>query len=233
MSNVFNKYDYNIVDKLNNFEKFIRRQAMSRFLARYELFKKIHRIKGSIIECGVHRGGGLLAWAKLSSAMEPYAIDRKIIGFDTFEGFAEIDDNDKSKNENKELVKGGFNSEDITYSELLDCIEEYDENRFLNQFNKVELVKGDALKTIPDFLKNNQHLIIALLFLDFDLYQPTKVALEHFVPRVPKGGIIAFDEINNVFWPGETIALIEKYISLNTLKIKKFEFDPNISYIVL
>lgn len=233
MSKVFNKYNYDIIDKLNNFEKFIRRQTMSRFLARYELFKKIYRIKGSIIECGVHRGGGLMAWAKFSSAMEPYAIDRKIIGFDTFEGFAEINDKDRSKNENEELVVGGFQSEDITYSELMDCIKEYDENRFLNQFEKVELVKGDALKTIPEYLENNQHLIIALLFLDFDLYEPTKAALETFLPRVPKGGVIAFDEINNVYWPGETLALIEHISGLNSLKIEKFEFDPNISYIVL
>jgi hypothetical protein len=119
--------------------------------------------------------------------MEPYAIDKKIIGFDTFEGFAEIADEDKSKNENEELVKSGFQSEDITYSELLDCIEEYNENRFLNQFQKVELVKGDALKTIPEYLSNNKHLVISLLFLAFDLYKPTKVALEHFVPRVPMG----------------------------------------------
>jgi hypothetical protein len=71
MSKVFNKYDYEITDKLNNFEKFIRRQSMSRFLARYELFKKIHRTKGSIIECGVHRGGGLMAWQSFLQQWSP------------------------------------------------------------------------------------------------------------------------------------------------------------------
>lgn len=233
MSSVFNKYNYPILDKLDNFEKFIRRQTMSRFLARYELFKKIQRVKGSIIECGVHRGGGLMAWAKLSSALEPYTIHRKIIGFDTFAGFVEISDEDKGNDENKQLMKGGFHSEDITYSELKDCIKEYDENRFLNQFQKVELIKGDALETIPTYLKNNQHLIISLLFMDFDLYKPTKMALECFLPRIPKGGIIVFDEINNSFWPGETMALMKEYSSLNNLKISKFEFDPNIAYIVL
>lgn len=74
-------------------------------------------------------------------------------------------------------------------------------------------------------------MIVALLFLDFDLYEPTKIALEHFVSRIPKGGILAFDEINNQFWPGETIALLERYKDLNQLEIKKFDFDPNIAYI--
>ena len=71
------------------------------------------------------------------------------------------------------------------------------------------------------------------MFLDFDLYEPTKVALKNFLPRIPKGGIIAFDEINNSAWPGETIALIEEFGGLNKLNIQKFPFDPNIAYIVL
>lgn len=231
--NTFDKYGNETKEKLDNFEKYIRRQAMSRFMVRYELFKKIVHIKGSIIECGVHRGGGLMAWAKLSSCLEPYAIHRKVIGFDTFDGFVDINPKDTSEAVNDELKKNGFNSENYIYEELIECIKDYDDNRFLNQFEKVELVKGDALKTIPDYIERNQHLLVSLLFLDFDLYEPTKVALEHILPRMPKGSIIAFDEINNKFWPGETVAMLEIFKSLNDKPIQKFEFDPNISYIVL
>ncbi len=42
--------------KLQNFAKYIRRQDATRFLACYEIFKKILNIKGSIVECGVYRG---------------------------------------------------------------------------------------------------------------------------------------------------------------------------------
>ena len=51
----------NLVKKFDDFEKYTRRQIISRFLARYELFKMTKNIKGSIIECGVHYGGGLMA----------------------------------------------------------------------------------------------------------------------------------------------------------------------------
>ena len=69
--NLFDKYEYDTKIKLKNFEKFIDRQSMARFLVRYELFKKIKKVKGSIVECGVHYGGGIMAWAKLSSSLEP------------------------------------------------------------------------------------------------------------------------------------------------------------------
>jgi len=230
---LFDKYRYNTKDKLNNFEKFISRQSMSRFLARYELFKKTLEVKGSIVECGVHFGGGLMAWAKLSSALEPYAIHRKIIGFDTFDGFPDVSKKDLKSTTHDELKKDGFQSHNLIYNELEDSILEYDKNRFLNQFEKVELLKGDANVTIPKYMEENQHLIISLLFLDFDLYEPTKTALEHFLPRMPKGSIIAFDEVNNKFWSGETMAMVEKFKSLNNIELKKFQFDPNIAYAVI
>lgn len=56
--NLIDKYDYDKDIKLRNFEKYVRRQDLARFLARYELFKMIKNTKGSIIECGVHYGGG-------------------------------------------------------------------------------------------------------------------------------------------------------------------------------
>ncbi len=217
------------------FEKYATRQSISRFLARYELFKIQENIKGSIVECGVHHGSGLMAWAKLSAALEPYALDRRVIGFDTFEGFAGITEEDLSSREseeNSETKKGGFSTGYDVYNELQLLIQDFDENRFLNKFEKVFLVKGDALETIPQYIEENPHLLVSLLFLDFDLYEPTKVALENFLPRMSKGSIIAFDEINNPWWPGETTALLEKF-NLREVQINRFTFDPNISYIIL
>ena len=234
MSDLILKYEAPLSTKLDNFEKYVKRQVLSRFLVRYELFRKIKNVKGSIIECGVHHGGGLMAWAKLSSSLEPYALHRKVIGFDTFEGFPGTNEKDisaLSHNANKELKPGGFKSHGDIFEELHECISEYDDNRFLNQYEKISLVKGDALETIPRYIQENQHILIALLFLDFDLYEPTKVALRHLLPRMPKGGIIAFDEINNQFWQGETVAMLEELLPLHNYAIRKFEFDPNIAYI--
>jgi len=93
-------------------------------------------------------------------------------------------------------------------------------------------VRGDAVETIPRFVEEHPHLVVSLLFLDFDLHAPTKVALEHFLPRIPKGGVIAFDELDNPAWPGETVAMLEA-VGANRLRIQRHDFDPYIGFAVL
>ena len=187
--NLFDDSKSKTVDKLKNFSKYVPRQSLARFLVYYELFKKQLGIKGSIIECGVHQGGGIMSWAKLSTTLEPYNFHRKIIGFDTFSGFPKISEIDKKYKYSK---KGLFSEKFNTYNELKQAIKEYDKNRYIKHVRKIELVKGDAVKTIPKYVKDNKHLIISLLFLDFDIYEPTSVALKYFLPRMPRGSISGF-----------------------------------------
>ena len=218
------------LDKLGNFPKYVTRQTLTNFLAKYEIFKKIQNVNGSIIECGVLFGGGLLSFAHFSSIFEPLNYSRKIIGFDTFSGFPSLSIKDKSQNPNSQMKKGGYKVN--SFEDLKKCVELYDKNRFIEQIPKIELVKGNVEKTIPKYLKDNPHLIVSLLYLDLDLYEPTKIALRNFLPRMPKGAIIAFDEINNEQWPGETLALLDE-IGIKNLRIKRFEFAPLLSYAVL
>lgn len=206
----------------------MRRQNLTRFLAQYEIFKQVLDVKGSIIECGVYRGFGLMSWANLSAILEPVNLTRRIYGFDTFGGFPATHEKDQSKFSG--ISAGALCSD--SYDELIELIKIYDSNRYLGHMRKVELIKGDATKTIPEFIDNNKHLVVSLLFLDFDLYEPTKVAIENFFPRMPKGAIIAFDELDNPIWPGETSALLET-IGISRLKIKRVEFDPYIGYAVI
>lgn len=225
----FESSKFTIENKLRNFTKYVRRQDTARFLARYEIFKRQINVKGSIIECGVHQGGGLLGWAHYSAALEPYNYHREIIGFDTFEGFPDITEQDGIS---KHAHAGAF-SESIDIQQELDMtIQSFNENRFLNNKEKIKLVRGDANLTIPEYIEQNKHLIISLLYLDFDIYKPTATAIKNFLPRMPKGSIIAFDEVNNSMWPGETIAMLEN-ININNYKLECIEYEPEISFIQL
>jgi hypothetical protein len=107
-----------------------------------------------------------------------------------------------------------------------------DSTRFLGHVPKIKLIKGDATITIPQFIIDHPHILVSLLYLDFDLYEPTKIALEHFLPRMPKGAVIAFDELDNALWPGETLAMIEHFAN-RKLRIERLEFDPYIGFAIL
>ncbi len=214
---------------VDNFGKYAKRQELTRLLVRHELFKQIIDIKGSIVECGVFSGNGLMQWAQLSAILEPIGFWRHIYGFDTFEGFPSVHANDK-RGGHRDVKAGDIKDE--SYVDLQKCIELFDANRFLNQFPKVSLVKGDFNLTADKFLQDNSHVLISLLYLDFDIYEPTKKALEVFLPRMGKGSIVAFDEINNAYWPGETLAFLER-MDIRSVRIQKFPYEPNIAYIVL
>lgn len=215
--------------KMENFPKYVRRQNMTRFLALYEIFKHTLPVKGSIVECGVNHGFGLMSWAKFSAILEPVNLTRRIYGFDTFEGFPSVSEKDRSATSMH--VKEGDLAADV-HDELGQLIDIYDSTRFLGHVNKVNLVRGDATMTIPKFVDDNPHLLISLLYMDFDLYEPTKVALEHFLPRMPKGAVLAFDELDNPLWPGETLAMLEAHAK-RPLRIERLEFDPYIGFAIL
>ncbi len=217
-----------IEHKIESFPKYVRRQHLKRFLALYELFKLVLPVKGSIVECGVFRGFGLMSWAKLSAMLEPENLTRRIYGFDTFAGFPNV--SDKDANAVAMPSPGALYAN--SYDELSELIVEYDRDRFLGHIDKVHLIRGDVAKTAPQFVVDNPHIIVSLLFLDLDLYDPTKAAIEAFLPRMPKGSIIAFDELDNPMWPGETMALLDAY-GIGALRLRRFEWDPYISYAVL
>jgi len=216
---------------LNNFAKYVKRQELGRLLARHQLFQKIADIQGCIVESGVYAGQGLMTWAQLSAILEPVGgVFRHIYGFDTFAGFPGVHKKDLQGSFDLDWRRGDVKDE--SFEELNRCIELYDMNRFLDQIPRVTLVKGDFMKTAPKFLKDNPHVLVSMLYLDFDIYEPTKLALELFLPRMPKGSILAFDEINHPFWPGETLALLEM-MDLRSIRIQKFPYEVNMSYIVL
>ncbi len=227
-ANIFQESPDSVETKLENFPKYVRRQHLKRFLALYEIFKLVLPVKGSVVECGVFRGFGVMAWAKLSAMLEPENLTRRIYGFDTFAGFPDTSENDDNPIATPETGSLCADSHD----ELQELIVQYDRDRFLGHIDKVHLIKGDVQQTIPDFVAKHPHLMVSLLFLDMDLYEPTKVAIEEFVPRMPKGSVIAFDELDNPMWPGETKGLLDT-LGIGRLRLQRLAWDPYIGYAVL
>jgi hypothetical protein len=169
----------------------------------------------------------------LSAIYEPYNHVRRVVGFDTFAGFPKLSEEDKQpRGAEMDFAKVGGLAVVGIEADIKRATELYDLNRPIGHVPRIELVKGDASKTIPAYVEENRHLVVALLYLDFDLYEPTLAALKTFLPRMPKGAVIAFDELNQKQWPGETLAVLDT-IGISNLRIRRFPFTPQISYAVL
>lgn len=220
-----------LCERMENFTSFVSRQTLARFLALSEIFKEALPVQGDIIECGVHWGAGLMAFAQLSAIHEPVNLQRRVIGFDTFAGHSAPSSADRqAASATTEMRAGGLKAE--SYESLQSCIALYDRNRSIGHVPKVMLVKGDARTTMPEYLSRNPHTVVSLLHLDFDLEEPTAVAIDTFLPRMPRGAVLVFDELNNTTWPGETVA-VHARIGLQNLRIRRFPFEPHISFAVL
>lgn len=162
---------------------FANRVTVTAALSRIELFKMVMDVPGAIVECGVYRGNSLMLYMHLSSILEPYAINRSIIGFDTFAGFTSIDDEQDPADINADMFA------DTDPKLIQDMIDANDLVRPVNRIPRCEIVEGDIARTVPEFVKTRPDLVVAMLILDTDLYESTKVALETFLPLMPKGGL--------------------------------------------
>lgn len=217
-------------EKFRNFPVFTPRYNIARFLAHYELFKKIYELPGVIIDLGVFRGSSTFTWAKLCEIFCPTDVKKQIYGFDTFEGFPSISKEDGIEDIIQDKVVGGYSSGPSVERDIKLAIEAMDVERHISEVPRIQLIKGDACKTIPKFVDEyGNGLRIALLNLDLDLYEPTKVALEYFMPYMVKGGIIIADEYAVKTFGGESKAIDEWFIKNrgSRPRLKKYSWHSN------
>ncbi len=150
-------------------------------------------IKGSFIELGVAQGGcsALVCDIAFGGALE---FDREVWLFDSFEGLPEPSDED---------FESGETGDHLRPLPVGSCLGELDfvENLLFEKFRfpreKVHLVKGwfqDTLPTHKDKLGD-----IAILRLDGDWYDSTKICLENLYDKVANGGVVIIDDYESCF----------------------------------
>jgi len=218
----------NIPDQelLDNLGLYLTRQNISRILLMQKLYKKIIDVPGVVMEFGVRWGQNISLFQNFRGIYEPYNYNRKIIGFDTFSGFSSTHEKDGENNKT-----GDYLVTENWENELEDILYFHNDNSPINHKKKFELVKGNAIKTLPEYLKQSPHTVIAFAYFDFDIYEPTKVCLEKILPHLTRGSIIAFDEINCSDFPGETIALNE-ILGINNISLKRDPHNPLVAYFI-
>ena len=217
-------------DKAANFTNWARTRDINRFISRLKLYDLIKNVPGCIFECGVHYGGGVSAWQHITEIYEPVNFTRRIYGFDTFEGFPSVSENDTSSFGT--LHKSGDFSIGESADAIIRCLHEIESTRKINITNRLNIVKGDISYTLPDLLASDRSISISLLYLDLDLYEPTKNVLLNCKDRLTKGSVVVFDQYADSNWPGETQALIDTF-GINNVSLRCFEQIPRISYFIV
>ena len=181
-----------------------------------EAVRYVHRsaIPGAIVECGVWRGGAVMAAAMTFGKLGAW--DRTFYLYDTFTGMTEPDKNDVSvdgKTDPRIIFKEtqtGPDSSDWCRAGIEEvrgnlAITDYDLGRFVTVQGKVE-------DTIPATLPSE----IAILRLDTDWYSSTQHEMVHLFPRLVSKGVLIVDDYHT--WAGSRRA-VDEYLDAARIPI--------------
>jgi hypothetical protein len=214
---------------LVNLPLYMRSSTVAKLLYVNELYERIVPIPGVVFEFGVWWGANLALFESLRAVYEPYNYTRKIVGFDTFEGYPSPTDEDGGH----ELAAAGQYAVTADYVDHLTAVMEYHEREnTMGHIRKYELVPGDARETTAAYLQSHPETLIALAYFDMQLYEPTRDALEAIRPHLVRGSVIALDELNSPEFPGETIAFREVMGAAN-YSIHKSRYLPDRTFVVV
>jgi hypothetical protein len=216
-------------DLLVNLPLYMRSSAVAKLLWVDELYRLIIETPGIVIEFGTWWGANLALFESLRAVYEPYNYTRRIVGFDTFEGYSQPTTDDGKT----EFVGAGRFAVGMSYLDHLRALMDYHEaENPMGHIPKYELVAGDVSTTLPQFLKRRPETIIALAYFDLQLYEPTRDCLTAIQPFLVPGSVIAMDELNAVEYPGETVAFRE-VLHDSSYTLRRSRYLPDRSYAIV
>jgi hypothetical protein len=213
---------------LENLGLFISSKLFARILFLQHIYLKQLDIHGIIMDFGTRWGQNMSVFSALRGIYEPFNRHRRIIGFDTFKGFPSV----SIKDGRDAVVKKDGYKVTPGYEKYLDAlIGCQDKLNPAGHLKKHEIIKGDASVTIKKYLGKHPETIVSLAYFDMDLYEPTLQCLKALKPHLTKGSVIAFDELCDEGFPGETLAFRE--IFGQQYRLSRLPITSRTSYIVL
>jgi hypothetical protein len=182
-------------------------------------------IPGSIVECGVWRGGGMMAVALTLEQLGVRDVD--LFLFDTFEGMtkpAQMDIDCAGVAAEREFAR--TRRRDHSSDWCRSPIDEVESNLHSTGYprERIKLVKGQVEQTIPDQAPSQ----VSLLRLDTDWYQSTRHELVHLYPRLIRGGVLIIDDYGH--WQGSRKATDEYFLNCGVpILLNRIDYTGRIS----
>ena len=176
-------------------------------------------IPGSIVECGVWRGGSSMMCALRLKALG--VINRKLYLYDTYAGMSEPSETDINidgmiaSEKWQKNVDGDRNLWD--YAPLEDVQKNMRSTHYPE--DQIRYIKGKVEDTIVPSTAPEQ---IALLRLDTDWYESTYHEMVNLYPRLQAGGVLIIDDYGH--WRGARRA-VDQYMNENKLALYLHRID--------
>jgi hypothetical protein len=216
-------------DLIANAGLYMRSSGLAKILFVNELYELILNVPGIIVELGVWYGQNISLFENLRAIYEPFNQNRRIVGFDTFEGYASLTSREKTS----PVIAGNGYKLPSGYADYLREVVAYHEsNNIMGHIRKHEIVAGDVVKTVPKFFADHPGDIVALAYFDLATYKPTKAALEALLPHTVPGSVLLMDELNFREYDGASIAFKEVFAG-RSYKIRKSRYMTDRSIIIL
>lgn len=173
-----------------------------------------NRIPGALVECGVWKGGSMMAVARTLQALG--AADRELYLFDTYAGMTAPTGKDASRygSDTPQETYVKTKNPDGTSTWCYSSLEDTRRNVLSTGYPEAKLhfVKGPVEQTIPDAAPPE----IALLRLDTDFYESSKHEMVHLFPRLQKSGVLLLDDYGH--WEGQRLA-VDEYLSAHKIPL--------------
>jgi hypothetical protein len=186
---------------------FLRSSLLARILAVSDVYRTIIDVPGQVFDLGCWWGQNSVLFENCRAIFEPFNKQRKIVSFDSFEGYT----NWSEKDQKSEIFNQNTYSTGSGYEQFLaNLLETHEGNNNLGHQRGVhEVVKGDATKSVPGYLAKNPETIVALAAFDLGLYEPTKVVLSAIKPHLVPGSCLLMIHLTRKELLGDGKAFLE------------------------
>lgn len=228
---MMNAYQATDAEKERSMGLFLRGSFLARVFAITDIYKQIVTIPGAVFDVGTWRGQTAVICENLRAIFEPLHFNRRIVCFDTFEGYKGFSDKDKATNLHRD---GTYALSGNDYAEFLRQLLVLHEksNAMGHNHGKHKVIKGDCRETIPQFFSENPNEYLALAFFDVNSYDPTQKAFEHVWEHLVPGGIAAFWQLTRNTIPAEARVYAEKILPSYRHTLHRSETYPGLCYLV-
>jgi hypothetical protein len=224
-------YEASDEEKERSLGLFLRGSLLARILAIADIYKQVVDIPGAILDIGTWRGQTAVVCENLRAIFEPLHFNRRIICFDTFEGYVGFSGKDKATELHRD---GTYTLSGENYAEFLrDLLVLHEKSNAMgHNHGKHKVIKGDCRETIPEFFSANPGEFVALAFFDVNSFDPTLEGFESVWARLVPGGIAAFWQLTRSSIPAESRVYTENILASRAHEIRRTATYPGLCYLV-